>query len=599
MARTRRSATPLTLRRGFFLALLLTATAAPLAAQEFTQQTLLVAPLHGDQRLARKFAVALRTRIAKLSNKRELYVLDGDTTENVLEFAGYQPDTVIDGSALRDLAHLLRADEVVVGTVRATRAGPVEVTAVLTLVRDLRLRQPLAHVKAATLPAAADSLALEIVRARSQLVGLRRCENAARESQGARAVEEARRAVAGYPRSTLARTCLATELAATGASADTVARISAEVLAVDSLNIVAAVLHAEALVALKRSHDAAVDWGRVVALRPDSLELGLTSVEWILQLHEPALALSAARRLLAQANGDLRVRRLIFRAYSAQPDYAQAAALGDSLDAEDTDFRDDSILAASHVVALRAVGDTLGAIVRVARAVKRHPGDPILYIEYLQLVAGENSTAFHRGLERFPDMPDFRVLAATQARATGNAASELASLREAVRLDSAMTRGYLRIAELWFAQRQPDSAVATLARAPRSGDSADLLRSYSVGRAMQVLRAAAPTVETFHTTIALFAIADSVESKDDTRSLLAAVTMQLAQRELENASTTHDCAGTREAAKVLVWADAALRGGVGEGSSADELKDAYAKLSTAAGAMSKSLCGAWDRLGAP
>jgi hypothetical protein len=565
---------------------------SPVAAQEFIQQTLVVAPLRadGDRRLARQVAASVRTYIARLSNKRELRVLDGDTTEHLLEFAGYKPDTVVAGATLHDLARLLRADEIIVGSVSGKRGGPVDVTAEITLVRDWRMRQPLPRVHAATAAAAGDSLAREVVRARTQMIGLRRCENAARSSQAAHAVEEARRAVEGYPRSTLAKTCLATEMVMSGASADSVAAVTAEVLAVDSLNIIAAVLRAEALSAMKQPTVAAAEWSRVVALRPDSLELGVLAVEWMLRLREPAFAVTSGHILLEKQPGELQLRRLMFSAYSALADNKNAAALGDSLDADDQEFRDDSVFEASHVAALRAIGDTLGAVAKIARSVKKHPGDPILYLEYLQLVAGENSSAFQRGLERFPDIPDIHVLAASAARATGNVTNELTALREAVRLDSLMTRGYLRVAELWFSQHRADSAVATLARAPRKGDGADLLRSYAVGRGMQVLRAGTPDEDVWRTTITLFAIADSVESRPDTRSLIAAVTMQLAQSELATATKTKQCSPAKEAVQSLAWADAAISRGVGEGSSADELRDAYTKLSAAAESMSKSFC---------
>ncbi len=582
------------LRRGWRLLPLSLSVAAwsPLAAQEFIQQTLVVAPLSsdGDRRLARQVAASLRSYITRLSNKRELRVLDGDTTEHLLEFAGYKPDTVIAGPILHDLAHLLRADEIIIGSVVGKRGGPLEVHAEITLVRDWRLRQPLPTIHALTAAAAGDSLAHEVVRARTQMIGLRRCENAARSSQAAKAVDEARRAVTGYPHSTLAKTCLATEMVMSGASADSVAEIAEEVLAVDSLNIIAAVIRAEALTAMKQPTKAAAEWSHVVALRPDSLDLGVLAVESMLRLREPAFAVTSGHLLLAKQPGEMQVRRLMFRAYSALSDNKNAAVLGDSLDAEDLEFRDDSVMEASHVAALRAMGDTLGAVSKIARSVKKHPSDPILYLEYLQLVAGENSSAFQRGLERFPDIPDFHVLAATAARATGNATNELAALREAVRLDSLMTRGYLRVAELWFSQHRVDSALATLARAPRKGDGSDLLRSYAVGRGMQVLRAGTPDEDVWRTTIRLFAIADSVDSRPDTRSLIAAVTMQLAQSELTTAAKTKQCAATKDAMQSLVWADAAISHGVDEGTSADELRDAYTKLNTAAEGMAKSFC---------
>lgn len=561
------------------------------SAQEFVQQTLIVAPLHaaGDARVARQIASILRSRIARLSNRRELRVLDSDTAEYTLEDAGFRRDTVVSDYLLWNLARILRADEIVTGTVTGKRGGPVEVRAELLLVRDHRLRQPLPTIVGATATAAGDSLANEIVRARSQMPGLRRCENAARSADAVHAVEEASRAVAAYPRSTLAKTCLAQELAQSGAGADSVLSVTGDLLASDSLNLIAAVIRADALSAMKRPGDAAAAWTRVVALRPDSVELGVVAVEWMLRLHEASAAVTTARRLLKEPY-EARLRRQLFRGYSALSDFRDAAALGDSLDAEDAEFRDDSVMAASHVVALRGMGDTLAALSLAARAVRQHANDPILYLEYLQLVAGENGAALQRGLERFPDVPELHVLAATAARTTGNAAGEMEALRDAVRLDSSMTRGYIRLAELWFAQHSTDSALAVLARVPRTGDGADLLRSYAVGRGLQLLRGGPPNDSTFRTTIALFTLADSVESRDDSRGLIAAVTLQFAQTELASAARTHECPVARSAQQTLSLATDALTRGVSEGPSADELRDAYAKLNAFAENLTKSIC---------
>lgn len=577
----------------FLLALAVVAGAGRrLVAQEFVQQTLIVAPLHahGDARLARQVASALRSRIARLSNRHELRVLDADTAEYLLEDAGFSRDTVVSDYLLRNLAIRLRADEIVTGTVTGKRGGPVEVQAEILLVRDPRMRQPLLTVRAATAAAVGDSLARQVVYARSQMAGLRRCENAARSGDPVRAVEEARRSVAGFPRSTLAKTCLAQEIAQAGVGADSVLAVTDELLAADSLNLIAAVLRADALSGMKRPGEAAAAWSGVVAMRPDSTELGVLAVEWMLRLHEASSAVATCRRLLKDSPAEPRLRRQLFRGYSALSDFRNAASLGDSLDAEDAEFRDDSVFAASHVAALREVGDTLAAMSLVARAVRQHQNDPILYLEYLQLVTAENGVALARGLERFPNVPELRVLAATAARTSGNAAGEMGALRDAIRLDSSMTRGYLRLAELWFAQHRVDSALATLARVPRSGEGADLLRSYAIGRGRQVLQAGSAMDSAYRTTITLFALADSVESRDDTRSLIAAVTMQLAQTELAASAKTHECPVARDAQAALSLANDALTRGVGQGASADELLDAYGKLNAFAESLTKSIC---------
>lgn len=560
-------------------------------AQEFTRQTLLVAPLHaeGSDRVARQVAAGLRTRIARLSERRELFVVGGDTVESLLENSGFRGDTVLSEVQTLVTARQMRADEVVVGRV-ISRPGAVEVHAQLRLMRDWRLRQPLPVVRAATAGAAADTLARHVVAARSQMVGLRRCENFAREGKLRDAARSAEEAIARYPASTFARNCLAVVLPFNEAPADSLRRVTAALLAGDSLNVVAAVMHAQSLMALQRPADAAQAWMRVLALRPDSLTLGLNAMELLLRLQHPALALQVTPRLVALHPEEPRFRRLAFRAHVALGAWPAVAALGDSLDAQDAGFRDDSTYAIRHVQALRVVGDTLAALSKSARVVKQHPGDVGLYLQYLQLVNGENVAALARGLAFFPGSSELHVMAARSAVTAGRRREAIASLSAAVSSDPFLLQGFLQMAELWFEEEQPDSALAAIARAPRNG-ATELLRAYAIARGRQMIRAASDTTpRAWQRVVSLFALADTLDSQSDSRALLAASTLQLARSELVIATQEKTCPEASRARTVLDLSSAMLDRGVGEGGSATELHEAYGALRAAVDNAVKVLC---------
>ena len=96
-------------------------------APEFTRQGLLIAnfsPLPGaDMKFARRASDAVRSRIGKLSNKREVEVIDGDDVAFQLERAGFNPDTSYTPREIRAIGRYVRADEYVVARVSNGATG--------------------------------------------------------------------------------------------------------------------------------------------------------------------------------------------------------------------------------------------------------------------------------------------------------------------------------------------------------------------------------------------------------------------------------------------------------------------------------------------
>ena len=211
----------------------------PKDGQEFTKQGLLIVnftPRPGaDMKLARKAADAVRSRVGKLVNKREVDVLDGDDIAWRMERAGYNPDTSLDVRDIRAVGKYMRADEFIVASISNGPSGP-RIQGELVLFRDERLRQPLPEVSAPKLDSAAGLFARSIAAARSQLIYERRCENALRDGSASRAVSAARQGIATFEQGAIARTCLVWALRQNKTSVETILTEANAVLAIDSMN---------------------------------------------------------------------------------------------------------------------------------------------------------------------------------------------------------------------------------------------------------------------------------------------------------------------------------------------------------------------------
>ena len=138
-------------------------------------------------RIGRRAGDDVRSRLARLVDKREVDVIDGDDIRSKLELSGFSPDSTYSLADIRALGKYLRVDEYVEAHVAAGPAGP-RLWGQIVLMRDQALRQPLPEVSAPKLDSAAALFAKAIAAARAQFVDQRHCENAlARRSNRSRA----------------------------------------------------------------------------------------------------------------------------------------------------------------------------------------------------------------------------------------------------------------------------------------------------------------------------------------------------------------------------------------------------------------------------
>lgn len=548
-------------------------------APEFTRQALLIVnftpPTIDDLRLGRDAANAVRARMARLANRSELEVIDGGLIDRELRRAQYDPEASFTLADMVAVGRFLRTDEYVIGDVMRENRR-VRLSGDLMVVRDAHMRQPLPPAAAPTLDSAAQLFAQSIAAARKQLVSQRRCENALREGHPAAAVAAAKEGVESYARSTLARTCLVVALTAAHAPATEVLSTAKEVLALDSANTYALEAAAGALDVLQRRAEAAAMWLRLDETDPSSIDLGLLATAGLLDGGNAKAAEPIIDRLAAEHPESMEVLERKWRIAYKNQNWPGAIGAGERLLAQDSIVRADSQFVLGLAVAYHSVNDQYRAIATLARGVAAHPGDATMYALYARYIRAESDTVVPRGLALFPRSADLLALSATMLRSKGKLAESLSATKKAVALDSTINDGHLAIAQLEVQVGQFDSALVALHVALGHGSDSTLVAQFALSQGNSLYRGASETKASndFATAFHYLAFADSLSSTPQSRVLVGASAMGVAQAAVVDAGKAADplerCRLMRVGAELIPAARDGLRSG--EGDMADATK---------------------------
>ena len=164
----------------------------------------LVTAFRGDVQGGVKLAEEIRSRVTSDFNIRQLMPVSKKDIDNTLVSSGYRPDSALSPNDIRELAKLVRGDEIIDGTVQKT-AGGYKVNARLFLPRDVGLSQPLISTEGGNLGDIAKQIVREYDQARKQIPASQECENAIRTQKVDAAIAAARKGIQSYPRATIAR----------------------------------------------------------------------------------------------------------------------------------------------------------------------------------------------------------------------------------------------------------------------------------------------------------------------------------------------------------------------------------------------------------
>jgi len=514
---------------------------------EFTRQGLLIvnfAPGPGaDLRLGRRAGDAVRSRVGKLSNKREVDVIDGGAIRDQLERAGMPTDSAFSLDDIHAIGVFFRTDEYLSARVAKTASG-FHLTGQLVLVRDEHLRQPIPDAIASTLDSAAQLFAKEIAAARTQLIPERRCENSLREGHGAAAIAAAKAGVTVYPRSTIARTCLVWALRqASGPEIPAeLLGVARAMLAMDSVNPHALEGAAIALDSLRRRSEAAEMWFRLQRTDTANVDLGLRVSNALFDGGNSRRAEPLIVSLADAYPDDVRLIEQKWRITYENKSWTRAIDAGEALLVKDSTARADSTFYLRLGTAYHEANRPYKAVETLAHGVSLFAGDARLYSLYAQFIKAEADTVFPRGLALFPQSSSLLALNAKELRARGKLAESLDASKRALAIDSTMPQGQLMVAQLEMELGRPDSALVTLRHAVFTGEDSSLVAQFALSKGNGLYRAANGTKTSADFTLALrfITFADTVHSTEQSRFLAGAAAFGVVQSALTEAAKLKD-----------------------------------------------------------
>lgn len=552
-------------------------TSAPARAQtpkgeiEFTRQGLLIvnfAPLGtADTKLGKRAADAVRSRVEKLVNKKEVEIYDGGVISERMDRAGYAPDTTYALSDIRALGSFLRADEYLAATVSNGPKG-IRISGELVMFRDERLRQPIVDGQAVRLDSAATLFAKNFVAARSQILWQRRCESGLRENNAARAIAAARQGIVAYPKSTIARSCLLWAMRQSGSPARDVLAVAQDALAVDSMSYHAVEAAAVALDTLKRRDEAATMYLRLAATDTADLDLATRVIYSMVDGQNTKRAEPFVVKLAAAHPEVLKFTQQKWRIAYDNRSWTHAIEAAEDLIVRDSLARSDSTFFLKLGTAYRSVNRHYDEIKTLAHAVKTFPGDVRLYSLYAQSIKLESDSVLPRGLAAFPASAELLALSGKDLRAKGKIAESLDATKRAVEIDSTMAQGRLVVAQLELELGRPDSALATLRRAVAGGEDSTLVAQFALGKGNTFYKAAGGTkrMEDFSLAYRFLSFADTLRPSVQGKFLIGASASGIAQLAFTESSKLKDkvemCRLVKLGTDMIVVANAGLTQGI-------------------------------------
>jgi tetratricopeptide (TPR) repeat protein len=537
---------------------------------EFTRQGILIlefeAGAGANRKLGRDAADAVRDRMEKLVNERELELLGGRATVQKLELYGVRQEQPPSAGDLEYMSRTIRADEYVVARVDRGPGG-VRIAGELRILRDRWTHQPIPPASGPSVEAAADQMARSIAALRQQMVYQRRCENGVRDGRSAQALEAARAGIAAVPRGAFVRACLVSALAVAGVPASERLTAARELLAIDSTSRAGIEGAARALDLLGQREEAGTMWLRLADTAPEDAELAARVVAALLEDGNARRAAPLVTRVVSDHPDDMTLLRLKWRVFAETREWPTAVAVGESLLVKDTLSRADSGFVARLALAHRSAGHALRAVELAARGVARFPGDGRLFSVYAQLVRQESDSVIPRGLAAFPKSAELLALAARDLRAKGRTEEALEATRKAVEIDSTLPQGVLTIAQAEFDLGRPDSALLSLGRALARGEDTTVVVQFALAKGNALLRGANQTKQRgdYERAMRFFSLADSVRPTPQSHFLRGTAALNVSRAALTEAPAATDKAVSCTLARLGAETLAAAREGLTAG----------------------------------
>jgi len=483
---------------------------------------ILVTTFRGDVAAGVKLADAIRDRISNDFSARTLYATPKKDIEATLQQSGYRPDSALSPNDSKELAKLVRADEVIDGSVTKTPSG-YHVNARFFLPRDVSLSQPLFSADATDLGDVAKQVVKEYDNARKQLATNRECENDIRDNKIDAAIAAARRGIAQYPKATLARLCLASAYQAIKNSpdssskrwwADSVIAVTKDVAQLDPRSKIAYTLQYDAY---KVKNDTANYLNSLIGMMnadPSNTSLRESVIAELVTLGKAEMAVPSAKQLVAENPGDPQYARTYWLVLRAANNYKESVPAGVAYVALDSAAADSNYF-------FRQVAD-----LRADSA----------YAKAAEFAA--------QGIAKFPRSGTLWLQKAQNERSAGQLPAAKASLQRALEIDPKAPGANLLLAQMYSDLNQPDSAVAAVkadAAADPTNKERDAQFLLSIGNTAYKSAVASKNIADFQKALGILQASDAMSPSPNAKFLSAVSAFSVLQQLGSSLPNTKSC----------------------------------------------------------
>ena len=502
--------------------------AAQARGQQPGQDTprLLVATFRADNdpKLGVESADAIRTRVQQETPVRQLWVLSRNDINNYLTSSGYKADSALSLSDLKELAKLMRADEILDGKATKTANG-VKVEANLILPTDVSLQQPLPVVEAKNAGDAAKAIEKSLSEVRKSLADYKVCVNALRAQKYTEAATAARAVIAKYPNSSLGRMCLLSAYQYGKQPADSIIRVANDVLQVLPTSTIAL---GNLVDAYEQKGDTTKSVEALLKLSKLDPSVRPRAIQKLGSLGKPEVALPFVKEALTENPGDPQLLRMQWLLLLSNKQYKEAIAAGEEYVKADT-----AAANADYFTRMTA-----------AAAADSQPQ-----------VASQIAS---RGVQKFPKDASLWALLAQTQRKSGQLEQAIASMRRAVEIDPKTENGWPLIIVTQLELKQPDSAFASARTAIAAGADKKMIGDILVVP-MGAAAKTADSVKTRDAWINAFKVASGVDSLAPTpnsKYFKGLAAFQVGLDALQSINKSKSCADVKLAEDM--WAEAQI-----------------------------------------
>jgi tetratricopeptide (TPR) repeat protein len=525
-----------------------------------------------EKNLGVQTADAVRSRLSQDVPLKQLWVIPKNDVTATLEASGFPTTEALAPHDARALAQLLRADEYIVGTITKSDSGGYNVSANLVLTRDNSLVQPLGSHRVDKADKASGAISKEFRDAQKAFQHERTCVNSAREQKFDAAIAAARRGIAEYPKSTLARICLANVMREQKAPADSVLQLAREVLAIDPRSRQALTIAYDAYKTAGQNDQATETLLQLVAADPTNSRLLEQVVNELAASGKAGQAVPLVNQLVSENPGDPSFLGLQMRVRLAAKDYKGGIAAGEELMRSDTASATPDLYTRLSAAALLDSQPQLAA----------------------QIAA--------RGVEKFPANADLLVGYADVLRSAGQSQQAVEVLNRAIAANPKTPGAFATQARLYADMNQHEQALTALQQAVTNGDSAASVANYALAIGQQKYRAANTSKQRgdFETAIRYLEFANKTNSTPEGQFLLGAASFSTANMWLQEAQRLSKagagergaaCTASKNAQGAFVTAQANLpAGGKFNPQATQQLLQSVQQYSPYADQFAKALC---------